>query len=163
MAARAFLDAFALRMAAILEHAEVVEVLARRNVAQRIGGADHRRCAGIEPVNALDEGVAKAALEQNGGQRGGRYRRELRACALTQGHGLSLRRQPCDARVKLSILVNSCIFLYICANKQERLSGGPHLRNLVSAVALAGFALILPAQAQDWPQRQVTIVVPFNA
>jgi tripartite-type tricarboxylate transporter receptor subunit TctC len=31
------------------------------------------------------------------------------------------------------------------------------------AVALAAFALAGPAQSQDWPQRQVTIVVPFTA
>ena len=45
------------------------------------------------------------------------------------------------------------------------------MRNLVSAAALATFAHTFaltfaplgPAQAQDWPQRQVTIVVPFNA
>jgi hypothetical protein len=42
-----------------------------------------------------------------------------------------------------------------------------HVRKLVSALALATFALIFavlgPAQAQEWPQRQVTIVVPFSA
>jgi tripartite-type tricarboxylate transporter receptor subunit TctC len=41
------------------------------------------------------------------------------------------------------------------------------VRNLISTAALAAFALsgALPgvAHAQDWPQRQVTIVVPFNA
>ena len=42
------------------------------------------------------------------------------------------------------------------------------MRHLVSAAAALvtfaqGFALLGPAQAQDWPQRQVTIVVPFNA
>jgi tripartite-type tricarboxylate transporter receptor subunit TctC len=41
------------------------------------------------------------------------------------------------------------------------------VRNLISAAALAAFALsgalTCSAQAQDWPQRQVTIIVPFNA
>ena len=38
------------------------------------------------------------------------------------------------------------------------------MRILMSAaVALATFALAGPAQSQDWPQRQVTIVVPFSA
>ena len=34
---------------------------------------------------------------------------------------------------------------------------------LLSAVAVATLTFNLPAQAQDWPQRQVTIVVPFSA
>jgi hypothetical protein len=83
MAARTFLDTLALRMAAVLEHAEMVEVLARRNVAQRIGGPDHGRRVRVEAVDALDEGVAEAALEQDGGQRGGGHRLQLVACALT--------------------------------------------------------------------------------
>jgi tripartite-type tricarboxylate transporter receptor subunit TctC len=37
------------------------------------------------------------------------------------------------------------------------------VRILMSAVALAGLVLASPAQSQDWPQRQVTIVVPFSA
>ena len=40
-AGRAFLDRLALRMGAVLEDAERVEVLARRDVAQREGLADH--------------------------------------------------------------------------------------------------------------------------
>src|SRR5919197_4240890 len=37
-----------------------------------------------------------------------------------------------------------------------------HVRVLVSAAA-AVIAFATPAQAQDWPRRQVTIVVPFTA
>jgi tripartite-type tricarboxylate transporter receptor subunit TctC len=36
------------------------------------------------------------------------------------------------------------------------------VRIISSFLALASFALAGPVQAQDWPQRQVTIVVPFN-
>src|ERR1700681_1478256 len=32
-----------------------------------------------------------------------------------------------------------------------------------SPLALATLALLSPAQSQDWPRRQVTIVVPFSA
>src|SRR5882672_5977778 len=34
---------------------------------------------------------------------------------------------------------------------------------MTSALALATLALACPAQSQDWPQRQVTVVVPFSA
>ena len=44
-AGRALLDGLALRMRAVLEHADRVQVLARRDVAQREGLADHR-CRG---------------------------------------------------------------------------------------------------------------------
>jgi tripartite-type tricarboxylate transporter receptor subunit TctC len=37
------------------------------------------------------------------------------------------------------------------------------VRVLVSAAAVAVIAFATPAQAQDWPRRQVTIVVPFTA
>jgi tripartite-type tricarboxylate transporter receptor subunit TctC len=38
------------------------------------------------------------------------------------------------------------------------------VRNLISAAAFATIALMVPAQAQEWPpQRQVTFVVPFTA
>jgi tripartite-type tricarboxylate transporter receptor subunit TctC len=37
------------------------------------------------------------------------------------------------------------------------------LRLLLSAAALAALTFAAPAQAQDWPARQVTIVVPFSA
>jgi tripartite-type tricarboxylate transporter receptor subunit TctC len=37
------------------------------------------------------------------------------------------------------------------------------VRILISAVALATAASVSPAPAQDWPQRQVTLVVPFTA
>src|SRR5262245_5708848 len=109
MAARAFLDALALRMAAILEHAEVVEVLARRNLAQRIGGPDHGRRVRVQAMDALDESVAEAALEQDGGQRGGGHRLKLVACALTEGHGgppVTDDMRP--AAAQLPTLVNSC-------------------------------------------------------
>ena len=69
---RAFLDALALRVAAVLEHAEVIDFL-RRDIAHRVGRTDHCRTARIDAMDALDEGVAKAALEQDRGQRGGRH------------------------------------------------------------------------------------------
>src|SRR5713226_10303543 len=37
------------------------------------------------------------------------------------------------------------------------------MRILMSAVALATVMFAGSAQSQDWPQRQVTIVVPFSA
>ena len=43
LAGRAGLDRLALRVAAALEGAELVDVLARRDVAQGVGRADHPR------------------------------------------------------------------------------------------------------------------------
>ena len=37
------------------------------------------------------------------------------------------------------------------------------MRILLSALALLALAFTTPAQAQDWPSKQVTIVVPFSA
>ena len=37
------------------------------------------------------------------------------------------------------------------------------MRTLISAFALTTLALTAPAQAQEWPAKQVTIVVPFSA
>ncbi len=37
------------------------------------------------------------------------------------------------------------------------------MRIQMSAMALATVMFASPAQSQDWPQRQVTIVVPFSA
>ena len=37
------------------------------------------------------------------------------------------------------------------------------MRILLSALALLAVAYTTPAQAQDWPSKQVTIVVPFSA
>src|SRR6516225_2033357 len=87
MAGRAFFHALALRMAAAFEHAQMIEVFPRRNVAQRIGRADHRRPPGVEAMDALDEGVAKATLEQNGGEGGGGHRRQLLPALGAQRHG----------------------------------------------------------------------------
>jgi tripartite-type tricarboxylate transporter receptor subunit TctC len=53
--------------------------------------------------------------------------------------------------------------LYI-GNKIVGNSGGMQVRIRAFAAALAAFAFAAPAaRAQDWPQRQVTIVVPFTA
>jgi hypothetical protein len=52
------------------EGAEQVDVLARRDVTQRIGLAHHARGRPIQEKHALDEDVAQAALEKHGGQRG---------------------------------------------------------------------------------------------
>ena len=77
----------ALRMGAVGEHVERVDVLARRNVAQRVGRADHRRRIRIERARALHEGIAQAALEQLRGQRRGAHGRELRARGFAQWFG----------------------------------------------------------------------------
>ena len=63
-AGRAFLDGLALRMGAVEEDADRVEVFARRDVAQRVGGADHVAERGIERPHILDELAAQAALEK---------------------------------------------------------------------------------------------------
>src|SRR5262245_7016091 len=46
-----------------------------------------------------------------------------------------------------------------CRSRFRRL----HVRVLISTAAAAVIAFVTPAQAQGWPQRQVTIVVPFTA
>jgi tripartite-type tricarboxylate transporter receptor subunit TctC len=38
-----------------------------------------------------------------------------------------------------------------------------NIKTKLSAILLAAFAFAVPAKAQDWPQRQVTFVVPFGA
>ena len=70
-AGRALLDRAPLRMV-IAVLARAVQVLARRDVAQGVGLADHDR-AGIvvEPRDAQQEGVAQAPLEQLGRERRG--------------------------------------------------------------------------------------------
>ena len=55
---RAFLDALALRVAAVLEHADMVEVLARRDVAHRVGRPDQ---AGRARIEGLDPGYELVA------------------------------------------------------------------------------------------------------
>src|SRR5262249_10691105 len=47
MAGRTFFHALALRMAAVFEHAEVIEVFPCRNVAQRVGRTDHAGPPGL--------------------------------------------------------------------------------------------------------------------
>src|SRR5215467_15078988 len=78
-------------VAAAFEHAQVIEVFPRRDVAQRVGRTDHRRPARIEAMDALDEGVAKAALEQHGGEGGGGDRRQLLPALRAEWHGDPLR------------------------------------------------------------------------
>jgi hypothetical protein len=76
-AGRALLDRLALRMLPVAEHGERVEILARRDVAQREGLADHGFGPGPERMDVLDELVAQAPLEQGGGERGGADRLEF--------------------------------------------------------------------------------------
>ena len=65
------LDGLALRMLGVLEALMLVEVLARRDVAHRERGADQIAAGGLrQPRDALDEDVAKAALEKLRAQRG---------------------------------------------------------------------------------------------
>src|SRR5262249_29781239 len=87
MAGWTFFHAPALRVAAAFEHAQVIEVFPRRDVAQRVGRTDHRRPARIEAMDTLDEGVAKAALEQHGGEGGSGHRRQPLTVLLAQRHG----------------------------------------------------------------------------
>src|SRR5947209_20217306 len=60
MAWRTFLDRPALRMQAILEYAEVVDIFARGNIAQRVGRPRHPAGLRIEWHEPTDEGVAQA-------------------------------------------------------------------------------------------------------
>src|SRR5262249_17220899 len=77
------------------------------------GRTDHRRPAGIEAMDALDEGVAKAALEQHGGERGGGHRRQLLPALGAQRHGgPSLRANVCALPAGCQFLppnVSTCI------------------------------------------------------
>jgi len=59
-------------MPAALERAELVDILARRDVAQRVGLADHAWRVAVEEKYGLDEHIAQAALEEHGGERRGR-------------------------------------------------------------------------------------------
>ena len=64
MAGWYFLDRFALRVAVVLEHANVVQVFTRRDVAQGVGWAYHLCATRTEQANALQKGVAQAMLEE---------------------------------------------------------------------------------------------------
>src|SRR5262245_2408700 len=122
MSGRTFFHPLALGMAAVFEHAEMIEVFPRRNVAQRVGRTDHRRPAGIEAMDALDEGVAKAALEQHGGEGGGGYRRQLLPAFLAQRHGDPLFRADVCA------LPAGCQFLWPNVSTCIR---APNLRSVI--------------------------------
>src|SRR5262245_54038857 len=63
-ARRAFFDRRTLRMLAILEDLNLVEIFACRNVAQRERFADHRQSARIKRMHILNHLVVQAALEQ---------------------------------------------------------------------------------------------------
>ena len=65
-AGRTILDRLALRMAAVAEHFQPVQVLARRHVTQGEGRADQHRLDRRQRMHVLDGLVAKAALEQGG-------------------------------------------------------------------------------------------------
>ena len=69
-------------MLGILEYADVIEVLARRNVAQRECLADHVVGRLAHAVHALEIDVAQTALEQLG-----RQRRGAGALEVLQGFG----------------------------------------------------------------------------
>jgi hypothetical protein len=69
----------ALRVLAVVEDADRVQVLARRHVAQREGRPHHVRQAGVQRPHVLDELLAQAALEQRGAQRGGADLHQLAA------------------------------------------------------------------------------------
>jgi hypothetical protein len=69
-AGRAIFHRLALRMGAVAKHLELVEVLARRHVAQRKGLADQRRLIRTQWVHVLHELHAEPALVQGGGDGG---------------------------------------------------------------------------------------------
>ncbi|WP_456316694.1 hypothetical protein [Teichococcus aestuarii] len=83
----AFLHRLALRVGAVAEHVELVEVLARRHVAQREGLPHHALRHRAQRLHALDHLAAEAALEQRGGQGGGADLLQLVAGLGAQGHG----------------------------------------------------------------------------
>jgi len=56
---------------AALEGAELIDVLARRDITKRKGLADHARRLAVQQKHALDEDIAQAALEQHRGERRG--------------------------------------------------------------------------------------------
>ena len=61
----------ALRVPAISEHADRIQVLARRDIPQRVRFADHRRGLRIQRMHVLNVLVAQPALEQRRRQCGG--------------------------------------------------------------------------------------------
>src|ERR671912_471920 len=83
--------------AAIGEGFDAIEIFPRRNVAQRECGSYHVRRRGTHGAELLQEGVAKASLEEDGGQGCGRYDAQTLACQFIHGSrflGLELRG-PC--------------------------------------------------------------------
>src|SRR5262249_31438377 len=96
----------------------MIEGFPRRNVAQRVGWADPRPPAGGGGRDALDEGVAKAELEQNGGEGGGGHCRQLLSALGAQRHGAPFWRPPLSGRTFAPSrrVVNSCrVDLYTSA------------------------------------------------
>ena len=69
---RTILDCPALRMASIAKHIDLVEVFARRHVAQRESFADQYRLVRAERMHILDHLDSKTALEERGRDRCGR-------------------------------------------------------------------------------------------
>ncbi|MNL38352.1 hypothetical protein D3C87_1605570 [compost metagenome] len=61
---RAVLHRDALRVVRIAELAQLIAVLASRNIAQRVGRADHVDALGPDRMHPLDDLIAQAALEQ---------------------------------------------------------------------------------------------------
>src|SRR5690242_13414760 len=84
MARRAFLDAFALRMRVVLEDLHVIEILARWNIAQRIGRPRHPGMFWVQRMDVADEAVAITALEHDCGQSRGGDGEELAPCVFNQ-------------------------------------------------------------------------------
>jgi hypothetical protein len=71
-------------VAAVAEHVDLVEILARRHVAQREGLADQHRLIGTERLHVLDHLDTEAALEQRGGDGGSGNRLQLVAGGFAQ-------------------------------------------------------------------------------
>jgi hypothetical protein len=71
-------------MGAIAKHVDLVEILARRHVAQREGFPNQRRLIGAQRMHVLDHLDAEATLEQRGGNCCGRDRLQLVAGGVAQ-------------------------------------------------------------------------------
>src|SRR6516165_5752894 len=94
-AGRALLHCLALGMGAVAKDIELVEVLARRHVAQREGLTDHGRLIGAQGMGVLNALDAKTALEQRGRDGGGRDGFQFVAGGVAEsGHGSILAVVP---------------------------------------------------------------------
>src|SRR5436190_436017 len=81
---RAVLDRLALRMRTVAKHLQLVEVFARRHVAQRKGLAHQGRLVGAQRMHILNALDAEAALVERGRDRRGGDGLELGAGGVAE-------------------------------------------------------------------------------